>query len=112
MDILKKIGEHVLESQFQTKVKKLLKDNGVFCFVKEAKSLRGLPDIIGCYNGRFFAWELKRSAQEARKKTGRIVLQRHILKLIQQNGGIGEIVHPDNLDKKLQDLLQSSPKPN
>ena len=112
MESLDEIKDHMLESEFQKKVKKILKDNNVFCFVKEAKSLRGLPDIIGCYKGRFFAWELKRSAQEARKRTGRIVLQRHILSLINKNGGIGEIVHPENLDKKLQDLLRSSPKPN
>lgn len=111
-DILSNIRDHVLESKFQKKVKQVLKDNGVFCFVKEAKSLRGLPDIIGCYNGRFFGWELKRSPQEARKRTGRIVLQRHILKLIRKNGGIGEIVHPDNLDKKLQELLSSPPRSN
>lgn len=110
--VYQQIGDRVLESKFQKHVKKVLKEAGVFCFVKEAKSLRGLPDIIGCHNGRFFAWELKRSVQEARKRTGRIVLQRHILKQIRHHGGIGEIVHPDNLDKKLQDLLSVSPKPN
>lgn len=102
----------MLEKDFQRRVKKKLKEAGVFHFVKEAKSLRGLPDIVGCYNGRFFGWELKRSAQEARKRTGRIVLQRHILSQIRKHGGIGEIVHPDNLDKKLQDLLRSPPKSN
>lgn len=100
----------MLESKFKNKVMKELKAvDGMFVFSKEAKSLRGYPDIIGCYRGRFFGWELKRSESEARKQTGRIVLQRHILKLIQQSGGIGEIVHPDNFQKKLSELLQSDP---
>jgi penicillin-binding protein-related factor A (putative recombinase) len=97
-----------LESQFQSYVKRRLSEiDGLFFFVKEAKSLRGLPDIIGCYKGRFFGWELKRSKSEASKTTGRIVLQRHKLLQIQQSGGIGEIVHPENLEQCLADLLES-----
>lgn len=84
----------------------------MFVFTKEAKSIRGLPDIIGCCNGLFFGWELKASESEARKKTGRIALQRHILKLIQRAGGVGEIVHPNNLDDKLTELLLAARKSN
>jgi hypothetical protein len=52
----------ILESKFKKKVMATLKDiDGLFVFSKEAKSLRGYPDIIGCYQGRFFGWELKRS---------------------------------------------------
>lgn len=99
-----------LESTFKKKVMKDLNAiDGMFVFSKEAKSLRGYPDIIGCYRGRFFGWELKRSESEARKQTGRIVLQRHILTQVQQSGGIGEIVHPDNYQEKLSALLQSDP---
>ncbi len=103
----------ILESKFKARVMKDLKAvEGMFVFSKEAKSLRGYPDIIGCYRGRFFGWELKRSESEARKQTGRIVLQRHILTLVQHSGGIGEIVHPDNYQEKLAALLQSDPIPN
>lgn len=99
----------LLESTFQKKVKKKLKElDGCFHFTKEALALRGLPDLIGVYKGRFFAWELKRSRQEAAKKVGRIRLQRHILKQIQRAGGIGRIVHPDNLEECLQELQDSS----
>lgn len=86
--------------------------DGMFVFSKEAKSLRGYPDIIGCYKGRFFGWELKRSESESRKTTGRIVLQRHILTQVQRAGGIGELVHPDNFEEKLAELLQSDPTQN
>jgi penicillin-binding protein-related factor A (putative recombinase) len=83
----------------------------LYYFVKEALALRGIPDIIGCYQGRFFAWELKRSKKEAQKKTGRIVLQRHILKIIRKAGGIGEVVHPDNLEEKLEELTTHCKNP-
>ncbi len=96
-----------LEHQFQKLVKSRLKlTPDLYHFTKEALALRGLPDIIGCYRGRFFAWELKRDVKEASKKTGRIVLQRYILGLIRKAGGIGEIVHPGNFEAKLQELLQ------
>lgn len=97
------------EAIFQQKVlSRLKKIEGLWVFTKEAKSLRGLPDIIGCYNGVFFGWELKKSASEARKTTGRIVLQRYTLKLIQRAGGIGEIVYPSNLDQKIEELHQAA----
>ena len=95
-----------LEHSFQKKVKKRLQNcEGVWHFTKEALSLRGLPDIIGCYRGRLFAWELKRDHKEASKQTGRIVLQRYILSQICKAGGIGRIVHPDNFEQCLQELL-------
>lgn len=99
-----------VESKFKRKVMERLQAvDGLFVFSKEAASLRGYPDIIGSYQGRFFGWELKRSLQEAQKQTGRIVLQRHILRLIQLSGGIGELIHPDNFEEKLSELLQSDP---
>ena len=104
-----KNSKKILESTFKKKVKKELDGiPNLYYFVKEALALRGIPDIIGCCHGRFFAWELKRSAEEARKKTGRIVLQKHVIKLIQKSGGIAGIVHPGNLDDKLKELLSLS----
>lgn len=93
------------EHHFQKHVKKKLREiDGCWHFTKEALSIRGLPDIIGVCNGRFFAWELKRSPQEASKNTGRIVLQKHVLHKIQMVGGIGRLVHPDNLEQCLEEL--------
>jgi len=76
----------------------------LYHFTKEALSIRGIPDIIGCYRGRFFAWELKRSEAEANKKTGRIVLQKYVLNKITQAGGIGELVFPENFEQKMEEL--------
>lgn len=99
----------ILEHDFQKKVKARLKaEPFLYEFTKEAAALRGIPDIIGCYKGRFFAWELKRSAKESRKLTGRIALQRHVLRLIQKAGGIGRLVHPDNFEECLAELLNQT----
>ena len=101
----------ILESKFQQQVKNRLKKlPNTWHFTKEAKSLRGLPDIVGVCNGVFFGWELKRSESESRKKSGRIVLQRHILQLIRSCGGVGELVYPENLDQQIENLLQASRK--
>jgi hypothetical protein len=100
-----------LESHFKRAVKKRLDAiDDLYYFVKEAASIRGLPDIVGCYRGVFFAWELKKDLSEASKRTGRIVLQRHILSLIRRCGGIGEVVYPENFEECLKNLLESCPK--
>jgi hypothetical protein len=89
-------------------VKSRLKEtNKLYFFIKEALALRGIPDVIGCYRGRFFAWELKKSEKEANKKGGRIALQRYILKTIRNAGGVGEIVFPENFEQKYQELLEA-----
>ena len=96
------------ESQFSKLVKKRLNElepsKRLWFFVKEAGSIRGLPDIMGIYNSTPFAMELKKSEGEANKNTGRIVLQRYTLRQIDLAGGLGYIVHPDNLEEVLQDL--------
>ena len=96
------------EAIFKDKVLARLKGLGPDCFVfvKEAGSIRGLPDIMGCYKGRFFGWELKKSLSDTQKQTGRIVLQRHRLQQIQKAGGHSALVCPENLDESLEDLLQ------
>ena len=95
-----------LEHDFQKNFKKRLHSiEGCWHFTKEALALRGFPDIMGCYNGRFFAMELKRSEKEAQKKTGRIVLQRHVLRAIRKAGGLAWIAYPENADDVLEQLI-------
>ena len=99
--------KHPLEKNFKARVKRELGSiPGLYHFTKEACSIRGIPDIIGCYKGRFFAWELKRSQKEAAKTTGRIVLQKHNIGKIQICGGIAELVYPENFESKLAELLE------
>lgn len=96
------------ESQFSKEVKKALDELGagkkLWYFVKEAGTIRGIPDILGIYNGVPFAMELKKSESEANKNTGRIVLQKYTLRQIDLAGGLGYIVHPENLQEVIEDL--------
>lgn len=95
-----------MESTFKKKVvQRLKKIDELYFFVKEALALRGIPDIIICYRGKYIAWELKRSEKEALKKTGRIVQQRYNIQKIREAGGIGEVVYPENFEDKLRELL-------
>lgn len=77
--------------------------------VKEAKSLRGYPDILGCVNGRFIALECKRSQSESLHNTGRICLQKKILRDIQRSGGFASFIYPENeyyILEQLENLCQ------
>lgn len=70
-------------------------------------ALRGISDIIICYQGRFTCWELKRSEKEARKTTGRIVLQKYHIQKVKEAGGMGEFVYPENFEEKFRELTAS-----
>lgn len=96
------------ESQFSKKVcaelEKLKSDYKIWYYVKEAGSIRGIPDILGILNSIPFAMELKKSESEANKNTGRIVLQKYTLRQIDLAGGLGYIVYPENLVEVIEDL--------
>jgi len=96
----------MLEKNFKKKVISELKDiKDCYFFVKEAAAIRGIPDIIGCYKGMFFAWELKRSEKEASKKRDGYELQKYNIKKINDSGGIGRIVYPENFKECLEELF-------
>lgn len=61
-------------------------------------SLVGVPDLIGCVNGRFFAWELKVGDNKAS------MLQKHTLKLISKAGGEASVITPENFELALDYL--------
>ena len=82
----------MLESQLQSKLLKELKKVG--WFYKASDRFRaGIPDIIGCYQGRFVALELK---VDPRKVTP---LQDYELKAIYREGGSAQIVSYNNKTK-------------
>lgn len=91
----------MLEKQFRDrKVIPFLskfKEN-VYFFIKEAKNIRGIPDIICCVNGIFVAIELKRNSCEAHKNSGSIVFQRYTMSKIDEVGGVSVIVYPENFE--------------
>ncbi len=95
----------MLESKFQKKVIKILKATPNLWFWKvQAGSIRGIPDLVGCYEGRMFMWELKKSKQEGMLTTGRAALQKYRLVQVRRAGGIGEMVYPQNLEEKYKEL--------
>lgn len=80
------------------KVKKavvlVLKQLGAYYFFPSATQFgrSGVPDIIGCYKGRFFAIECK-----AGKNTTTALQEKEIEK-IREAGGVALVVNEENLD--------------
>ena len=83
-------GNGPLERTITDKILRWLRaQDGCWCF-KVAGSggqMRGVPDIVGCWHGRFMALEVKRP------KGGRLsLIQRHVIGLIAGAGGIVGVV--------------------
>ena len=93
------------ETKFKEKIFPILKllPNS-FYFSAQMKSIRGIPDIVGCINGVFVGLELKKNRAESRRKTGRTVLQGHRLIQIRNAGGYGEFVYPENWEEIHKEL--------
>jgi hypothetical protein len=75
------------ETALKIKVMKYLKtlDNALFIKIAD-KFTSGLPDIIGCYNSKFMAFELKRKGKKPTK------IQAHVLNGINKAGGVTEVI--------------------
>jgi hypothetical protein len=97
----------VLESSFKkNKVNKALdKIPRLFHFSMMPGSFAGIPDKIICYRGRFIAWEIKRSKQDADKERQGHALQKWIIQKIADAGGLSRIVYPENFNECLAELL-------
>jgi hypothetical protein len=96
----------MLEKNFKKKVISVLKDiDNLYYFVKEAAAIRGIPDLIICYKGRFIAWELKRSEKVALIWRDGHELQKYNIKKICDSGGIARVVYPENFKDSLEELL-------
>jgi Holliday junction resolvase len=75
-----------------------------YAFKKEAKSIRGLPDVLACVQGHFVALEIKRNRYERQKETGRIALQRYVLDQMREQGAFAALVSPENWDQVLREI--------
>lgn len=74
-------------------------------FKTQMLSLLGIPDIIGCVNGRFVAIELKKSAKDKPS-----ALQQYVLKTIRKAGGYAKSASPENwkkIKREIENLGQS-----
>lgn len=91
-----------LESAFQTKVINYLHSIGAYVIKIHVSSyqLEGEPDIICCYKGRFYAFELKQGAKLSK-------LQKIKLNLIRESGGVAmEIRNLEQLKEVFNDNIQ------
>ena len=82
------------EKKVKTKVVAILKELGVYYFypVTGGYGAAGVPDIVGCYQGRFFAIECK----AGKGKT--TALQDKNIARIKETGGLAIVVNEDNLE--------------
>lgn len=89
------------EGRVKARLKKYLDAMGIYNFspVQNGMGRAGIPDIIGCYEGRFVAFECK----AGRGKT--TALQDRELAAIQTAKGLAFVINEHNVDN-IKELLQ------
>lgn len=88
------------EAKVKKKVVAHLKNLGAYYFypVTGGYGKSGVPDIIGCFEGRFFGIECKAGKNKPTE------LQKKNLKDIELAGGIAMVVNEDNIDQVVEEL--------
>ena len=90
----------MLEAPFRKKVDvELKKLPNSHWFSIQQIAIRGTPDKLGCLNGTFVALEYKRSGEAKRS-----ALQKRNIRKINEAGGYGRFVYPENWAPILQEL--------
>lgn len=81
------------EAKVKAKVRRLLEAAGVYYFMPATGGYgrSGVPDIVGCCDGKFFAIECK----AGKGKT--TALQDNELRKIKEAGGIALVINEDNI---------------
>jgi Holliday junction resolvase len=89
------------EKRVKEKVVKVLKEIGAYYFYPFTGGYgrSGVPDIIGCYKGRFFGIECK----AGKNKT--TALQDREISLIHNAEGVAWVVNEENIDSVREVLL-------
>jgi len=88
------------ETKFKMKVQSRLSGIPELYVVKiQQVALRGVPDMLICYKGKFFAWELK---TDTGKPTD---LQNYVINKIKQAGGVARVVTPKTFEEAMEELL-------
>ena len=82
------------EKKVKTKVVAILKEFGAYYFYASTGGYgaSGVPDIVGCYKGKFFAIECK----AGKGKT--TALQEKNIAQIKTTGGLAIVVNEDNIE--------------
>jgi Holliday junction resolvase len=89
------------ESKVKLKLRKYLSQLGIYHFMPAANGFgrAGIPDVIGCYNGQFVAFECK----AGKGKT--TALQEREIANIQSAKGWAFVINEDNVDN-IEELLK------
>lgn len=83
------------ETLFKEKIKPRIESLPFSWWLKtQMLALLGIPDYIGCIDGRFVAMELKRSEKQMPTK-----LQQYVLNKINEAGGLGIRCNPQNFEE-------------
>ena len=91
------------ETIFTNRLGKRIKALPNSWFIKiQMVALTGIPDWIGCINGRFIALEVKTNEKEVNAK--RATLQRYIIRQLVQCGAYAKFVYPENIDRIVGEL--------
>lgn len=89
------------ETKFKISLRKKLDQIPYSVWFKiQQRSIRGVPDFLGCVNGVFIALELKTDKGKLDK------LQQHYLMEIAAAGGYARMVAPKNQEEVLEDLFK------
>lgn len=83
------------EGKVKTKVRAELLRRGIYHFMPATGGYgrSGVPDIVGCYRGHFFAVETKAGNNKP------TALQERELKQIRDAGGVAFVINETNLDE-------------
>jgi len=89
------------EGKVKVAVKKQLDTLGCYYFFPATGGFgrSGVPDIVGCYNGRFFGIECK-----AGKGTTTALQDKELAKIVEA-GGIAMVINENNIDDVLWRLI-------
>lgn len=81
------------EAKVKAKVKKILDEMGAYYFMPATGGFgrSGVPDIVGCINGRFFGIECKAGSNKP------TALQEKELRRITETGGVALLINEDNI---------------
>jgi len=93
------------ETKFKLRVQSRLaglKPLGIWVLKTQQVATRGIPDIIICCQGLFFAWELKVGSNRATE------LQEFNLRQITKAGGYARVVTPENWDEAFEELASAA----
>lgn len=90
------------EGKVKDVIKKRLAEAGVYFFMPRGTvyGRRGIPDIVGCMNGRFFAIEVKAGKNRPTK------LQSMEHDFVRAAGGVVLVVNETNLDTFVDELQE------